>query len=627
MPISQYDTLNYAQYKPESMQEMWAPAQEMRQQHDALQQEYSNQESAAQQGLLGLNATTDPDALTTQQNYIQATQDAANDLATKGFIDSGRRRSLMDLKAQYNNQIVPLENQLQLRNAAVKQQQQMSLQDPTYRFKNANLGNVSLTQGLQNSNAFNVAGASGNQMYTTAANKMDALKNSMSQTRPDLVKSPLAFEYFTRVKSGMSPSAAANVMLGTKNADGSLKYDPNDINSLTSMANNVIDSTMSEYGVTAQNGYDDKTVSDLRNTVAQSVVHAVGPTTFGNETDQYGMHMAEQKAAQQQEYQNNFRARSEMQVPFLVNGDKAKTAQSVMSYLSSGKYKPSSSYDGVTVDYNTQLAKLRNTRGLTPKQIADNAQAASYMVQSKGLGKWFDPQQKDYERSLQVEQYARDHHIANIKDIIGSAQNDVIRSQKLSTTRYIDDNDNVAKQRILDNIQSGDPATYQTLVKGAVLDKNGNVDPSSVRFGNNPMKGLVVQYHDKQGNVKTTTSGYEAIGDRNLVANRNAVTGTGYGANNFTKLFSTAVNGSVNPDNFVSKGEFIKNPNGTYEGTRIHDRGKQFTTFTKDELNQGYDNPRVSQYLDAAANSIDNVVYSTSTMYNKANPTNTGGTK
>ena len=117
MSISQYDVLNYANYKPASLQDMFAPAEAMRQQEDKLQEEYSQQGQLGSMSLNNIDKIKDKKAYDIKQNYIQQTKDAADLLATKGFIDSGRRRNLMDIKTIYNNQVVPYMNALAVRQA------------------------------------------------------------------------------------------------------------------------------------------------------------------------------------------------------------------------------------------------------------------------------------------------------------------------------------------------------------------------------------------------------------------------------------------------------------------------------------------------------------------------------
>ena len=164
MAISQYDQLNYAQFQPLSMQEIWAAPQALRAQHDQLAEEYAQQEQQGGLSLLGIDPVKDKAAYDIQQNYIAKTKEAADQLATKGFIDAGRRRNLMELKSLYANQVVPLQNQLKIRQERAEELRRMQLQDPTFR-ATINPNDISLTEGLKSPTAFNYDGVSGNQLY------------------------------------------------------------------------------------------------------------------------------------------------------------------------------------------------------------------------------------------------------------------------------------------------------------------------------------------------------------------------------------------------------------------------------------------------------------------------------
>ena len=130
MSISQYDVLTYANYKPASMQEMFAPAEAMRQQEDKLQEEYSQQEQLGSLSLNSIDKIKDKKAYDIKQNYMQQTKDAADLLATKGFVDSGRRRSLRDIKSMYNNQVIPYMNALAARQAKSVEYSKITTEHP-----------------------------------------------------------------------------------------------------------------------------------------------------------------------------------------------------------------------------------------------------------------------------------------------------------------------------------------------------------------------------------------------------------------------------------------------------------------------------------------------------------------
>ena len=131
----------------------------MRENHDKLQEEYAQQEQQGGLSLLGIDPVKDKEAYDIQQNYIAKTKAAADELATKGFIDSGRRRGLMEVKSLYTNKVVPLQNQLAIRNARDEEYRKLSM-DPSW-VGGRRPSDVSLAEGLKSPTAFDYKGISG----------------------------------------------------------------------------------------------------------------------------------------------------------------------------------------------------------------------------------------------------------------------------------------------------------------------------------------------------------------------------------------------------------------------------------------------------------------------------------
>ena len=227
----------------------------MREQHDALEQQYLQSMALAQQGLAGVDKNLDANAFNMQKSYIDELQRAAGELATKGFINSGRRSNINQLQAQYVSKVMPYEQQLQQRKQYADMLYQMKLKDPTFR-STIDPNTVSLDAGLTNPNAFKFDGVSENQMYTAAVQKMEALKTTIAQNKPELMSSGIAFKYFTKLQSGLTPQQASAAM----KREG---YDPSKTDELTNMAHGVIESTMNEFGVYDKFKGNDKLINEI----------------------------------------------------------------------------------------------------------------------------------------------------------------------------------------------------------------------------------------------------------------------------------------------------------------------------------------------------------------------------
>lgn len=283
MSINAYDQLQYAQYKPLSMQEIWAPAAQMREQHDKLQEEYAQQEQQGGLSLLGIDPVKDKAAYDIQQNYIAKTKAAADELATKGFIDSGRRRGLMEIKSLYSNQVVPLQNQLKLRQERAEELRKIQLQDPTFR-ATANPNDVDLMTGLKNPNAFNYDGVSGNQLYSSVSKKAEQLGKVVSQEHPELIKSGIFANYFTAIQNGASLSQIDQAM------KISGQYDPAKVDKMTRLLHDVVGSTMNEFGVNSKFANNQKVQDELWQIAAQGLYSAAGTKQFGQIQDDMALY-------------------------------------------------------------------------------------------------------------------------------------------------------------------------------------------------------------------------------------------------------------------------------------------------------------------------------------------------
>lgn len=288
--ISAYDTRNYAQFNPLSMQEIFAPAQMMREQHDKLAEDFATQEQIGGLSLLGLKEGVDDEAIKIHQNYMAETKKAADELATKGFVESGRRKNLYGLKQQYNQNVLPLENQLKIRQERAKMLYERQLADPTFR-ATMDPNSVSLTAGLKDPNAFNFDGVSGNQLYRSVAEKASQLSKVIEQKHPDLLKSGLAYQYFTAVQSGADLSQIDAAM--------KQQFNPADVDKMTSLLSGIVHSTFNEFGVPQKFANNPDIQQELWQTAAQGLYAAAGQKQFGTMTDQWGMSMAQRSLDQQ----------------------------------------------------------------------------------------------------------------------------------------------------------------------------------------------------------------------------------------------------------------------------------------------------------------------------------------
>lgn len=200
----------------------------------------------------------------------------------------------MEIKSLYTNQVVPLQNQLKIRQERAEELRKIQLQDPTFR-ATSNPNDISLTEGLKSPTAFNYDGVSGNQLYSTAAKKLEQLSKAINQDVPELKKMPkLSFQYFTAIQSGATPDQAANAM----KREG---YDPAVVDKMTNMIHGTIDSTMREFGVYDKFNGNDKVINELWDSTSQAAYNAIGTKQFGQVHDSWGEGNARKAQEQQQQ--------------------------------------------------------------------------------------------------------------------------------------------------------------------------------------------------------------------------------------------------------------------------------------------------------------------------------------
>jgi hypothetical protein len=155
----------------------------MRAQHDKLQEEYAQQELLGGAASLGLQKGIDDEAISINKGFIDETKKAADDLATKGFIDAGRRRNLSTLKQLYSEKVLPIQDALQKRNEAVKIDREMKLKDETYESK-FDPSSKAVTSYFKDNNAFTPTGASKAIVAQDVAQQMTQLKVQIQRDMP-----------------------------------------------------------------------------------------------------------------------------------------------------------------------------------------------------------------------------------------------------------------------------------------------------------------------------------------------------------------------------------------------------------------------------------------------------------
>lgn len=268
----------------------------MREQHDKLQEEYSQQELLGGAASLGLQKGVDDKALADNQAYMSAVKSAADELATKGFIDAGRRRNLMGLKQQYITNVVPIQNALTERKKAIDIDRERRSKDSTY-VSQFDPSKVAVTDYLGNANAFNARGVSGDAIYKDAAQAISNLKGIAASELPALKSSGLMDQYFTLMKNGLQPEQAAALMKKQSKSQAEAE-------SWTAMAKmtvSAIDGAMQRHGAYDIFKDNPAMIDKLWQDTSKAAIFGLGENKVGQMTDEMSMYKRKKALEQTQE--------------------------------------------------------------------------------------------------------------------------------------------------------------------------------------------------------------------------------------------------------------------------------------------------------------------------------------
>lgn len=289
MAVNAYNQFQFSKYVPRSYQELAAPIMQVAAQEEELQNVYAQNLQKAAENAAQLDPNKDIESYNLLNSYISDIQKAADDLATKGFVDSGRKENLLSLQKRYLPSYVNISNQLNQRAQAVALQQQMALKDPTYKYKSAS--DISIDEAIKNPNIWNdvviKGGISGMELQRQVALQADAIKQTISQQAPQLLElktpsgEPLINEYIAKTVSGASLSdvtEAINKNVKNKRLSTELAIQ------LSEIVDNVMDSNQ----VHNIFDVDSEEYKSLRHIASQGLYRAIGDTKFTEFTDKVG---------------------------------------------------------------------------------------------------------------------------------------------------------------------------------------------------------------------------------------------------------------------------------------------------------------------------------------------------
>lgn len=254
--MANYSIVSNAKFRPFSYQEMLAPVLAATQAHQELENAYGELSTQAATVESMANQQTDPIAYERYKSYADNLRTQADELAANGLSMSSRQ-SLLDLKRQYAQDIIPIQNAYQRREEQIKEQRKAG----DSMINSYDAATTSLDRFIEDP-AKSYQSIDRNKLLTSASALFGSFANELNTYkitgRADRFNKILTEQYgLTPDEASQFASAIANGTIDSNSAIGVL-------------ANRLYDST----GVDAWN--NPNASSQVWNTIAEGVYGAVG---------------------------------------------------------------------------------------------------------------------------------------------------------------------------------------------------------------------------------------------------------------------------------------------------------------------------------------------------------------
>lgn len=294
--MANYSLILNAPFKPFSYQEMVAPVLAATQAHQAVEEDYANLAAAANTVAGKANEQTDPYAYKMYKTYADDLANRADQLLRYG-LNATSRRDMLNMRARYGNEIVPIDAAYKRREALADEQRKMSAQNPTMLYekeaKYMSLDDFIKNPSLDYGNSYSGA-LLAQQVGQAAANIAKEARDSEEGRRE--LRRILPYQYESVQRQGFSREAVMKAILNSPDAD----------KILTGLVESAITTSgvghLDEYGNPTADGWGDlQTRRRAYDYARQGLWNAIGQTQYQMVTDEYGIKSAlEARAARRQ---------------------------------------------------------------------------------------------------------------------------------------------------------------------------------------------------------------------------------------------------------------------------------------------------------------------------------------
>lgn len=275
--MANYNLVINSRFSPFSYQELLAPVLQATQAHQALEEAYNNIDTQGESIGSKINKDLDPTAYKRYQDYKQALDAQADELAKHG-LNVGSRRALFKVRSDFAKNIMPIQEAITRRRQLAEEQRKASLSNPTLFFQRdfTTLNDASsLDRFLENPEYDYGDRASGALIEQQVGEAVSNLKTWL-RSKGRLKGVGIPYQYEQLVQYGFKPEEILNAIQNPSEGDPILTKIVND----TLQASGILD-----WGSPQQ-------IKEATAFANRGLWKSVGETKIQNYTDQYGMSSA-----------------------------------------------------------------------------------------------------------------------------------------------------------------------------------------------------------------------------------------------------------------------------------------------------------------------------------------------
>lgn len=285
--MANYSLVINSKFRPFSYQELATPVMQMTQAHQQLEEQYAELQTKANIWDKMANEQTDEKAHSMYLAYANDLRKSAEQLSKYG-LDTSSRQDMLNMRARYASEIVPIENAYRKREEQAKMQQQAMLQNPTLLFSRR-ASTTSLDKYLENPN-LDFESYSGAMLTQQTAQAVQNMVKELTSTKVGRLD---AFTKTFMQKHGLSRTDILQAFANPNSSEGAR------------ILNKITEDVINASGI--RDWKDDKILNTAYNYSRQGWWSGIGQTqisTFADEgakmAAQHAYRMAELAAANNQ---------------------------------------------------------------------------------------------------------------------------------------------------------------------------------------------------------------------------------------------------------------------------------------------------------------------------------------